>query len=66
MCTASLTQQIMDTFASSDALAVAQEYLNSGKTVFYAVGLVHLLTEDGLLNTLRSAGYAGKLVAYSE
>ncbi|MBQ2444983.1 MAG: TraB/GumN family protein, partial [Oscillospiraceae bacterium] len=26
----------------------AKDYLNSGKTVFYAVGLAHLLAENGL------------------
>ena len=48
-----------------DMLAVAEEYLGSGKTVFYAVGLAHLLAEDGLVNTLRSAGYTVELVSYA-
>ena len=51
---------------NEDMLAVAQEYLGSGKTIFYAVGLAHLLTEDGLVNTLRSAGYTVELVTYAE
>ena len=51
---------------NEDMLAVAQEFLNSGKTVFYAVGLAHLLADDGLVNTLRDAGYTGELVAYAE
>ena len=41
---------------------VAVEYLQSGRTVFYTVGLAHLLAEDGLVNTLRDAGYAVTLV----
>lgn len=50
---------------NEDMLAVAQEYLSSGKTVFYAVGLAHLLSDDGLVNTLRDAGYTVELVSYA-
>jgi len=46
-------------------LEAAKEYLESGKTVFYAVGLAHLLNDDGLVNTLRNAGYTVELVAYA-
>ena len=46
-------------------LAVAEEYLTSGKTVFYAVGLAHLLTDDGLVNTLRNAGYTVERVEFT-
>ena len=45
-------------------LEIAVEYLESGDVVFYAVGLAHLLAEDGLVNTLRDAGYTVELVAY--
>lgn len=45
-------------------LAAAQTYLESGETVFYAVGLAHLLGENGLVNALRAAGYTVELVAY--
>lgn len=46
-------------------LEVAKEYLESGDTVFYAVGLAHLLDdENGLVDTLREAGYTVELVAY--
>ncbi len=51
-----------------DALMLerAKEYLASGETVFYAVGLAHLLDEDtGLLRTLEEAGYTVELVSYS-
>ena len=41
---------------------VAVEYLESGETVFFAVGLAHLLAEDGLVHTLREAGYTVELV----
>ena len=50
---------------NEDMLTIAQEYLNSGKTVFYAVGLAHLLADDGLVNTLRGAGYTVELIAYA-
>lgn len=43
-------------------LEVAREYLESGDVVFYAVGLAHLLAEDGLVNTLREAGYTVEIV----
>ena len=46
-------------------LEVAKEYLSSGKTVFFAVGLAHLIAEDGLVNTLREAGYTVELVTYA-
>ena len=48
-------------------LEVAIEYLESGETVFYAVGLAHLLNDvNGLVDTLREAGYTVELVSYSE
>ena len=42
----------------------AIEYLESGDTVFYAVGLAHLIAEDGLVFTLRNAGYTVELVSF--
>lgn len=50
-----------------DALMLekAKEYLASGETVFYAVGLAHLLNEDtGLVKALSDAGYTVELVEY--
>lgn len=47
----------MSTDRNAFMLDVAKQYLESGDTVFYAVGLAHLLAEDGLVNTLRAAGY---------
>jgi len=46
-------------------LKAAIDYLESGETVFYAVGLAHLLTDNGLVFTLRDAGYTVELVPYN-
>ena len=43
---------------------VAVGYLESGETVFYAVGLAHVIAEDGLVNTLRASGYTVELVVF--
>lgn len=45
-------------------LDVAIEYLEGDETVFYAVGLAHLIGEGGLVDTLAEAGYAVELVTY--
>ncbi len=46
-------------------LKVAKQYLESGDTVFYAVGLAHLLDDvNGLVDALRAAGYTVELVEY--
>lgn len=46
-------------------LEVAIGYLESGDVVFYAVGLAHLLNDvNGLVDTLRAAGYTVELVEY--
>ena len=43
----------------------ALQYLESGDVVFYAVGLAHLLDQNnGLVFTLREAGYTVTLVEY--
>ena len=54
----------MGTDRNDDMHDVAVGYLESGDVVFYAVGLAHLLAEDGLVNTLRAAGYTVELVTY--
>ena len=46
-------------------LEVAEGYLASGKAVFFAVGLAHLLGETGLVDALRAAGCTVELVQYS-
>lgn len=43
---------------------VAVDYLESGDVVFYAVGLAHLIGTDGLVDSLRAAGYTVELVEY--
>lgn len=48
-----------------DMLEVAKGYLESGKTVFFAVGLAHLLEDDGLVDALREAGYTVELVTFN-
>ena len=52
----------ISTDRNDDMLDAAVSYLESGDVVFYAVGLGHLLAEDGLVNTLRDAGYTVELV----
>ena len=54
----------MYTDRNAAMLDVAKGYLSGGDTVFYAVGLAHLLAEDGLVNTLRDAGYTVEPVSY--
>jgi uncharacterized protein YbaP (TraB family) len=47
-------------------LKKAIEYLESDKVIFYAVGLAHLLDgTNGLVDTLREAGYTVELVTYA-
>ena len=56
----------MSTERDINMIEVAKGYLESGKTVFYAVGLAHLLTDDGLVDGLRAAGYTVELVQYQK
>ena len=58
--------EAMLTSRNVDMLKVAQDYLASGETVFYAVGLAHLLGMDGLVDALRNAGYTVELVTYAQ
>jgi len=55
----------MMTDRNAHMVKVAKQYLESGDTVFYAVGLAHVLSYDGLVNSLRDAGYTVELVTYS-
>lgn len=55
----------METDRNAGMLETAKGYLESGDTVFFAVGLAHLLAEDGLVFTLREAGYTVELVTYA-
>lgn len=43
----------------------AIEYLESGETVFIAVGLAHVLGETGLVAGLRAAGYTVEVATYA-
>ena len=52
----------MSTKRNAQMVQKAIEYLESDNTVFYAVGLAHVLNDDGLVNELRNAGYTVELV----
>ena len=59
--------QAMSYDRNDGMLEKAIEYLESGDVVFYAVGLAHLLNNvNGLVDTLREAGYTVELVTYAE
>ena len=45
-------------------LQEAIEYLETEHTFFFAVGLAHLLQDNGLVEGLRNAGYTVELVSY--
>ena len=58
--------QTMSYDRNDGMLEVAKEYLESGDTVFFAVGLAHLLDDvNGLVDALRDAGYTVELVSYT-
>ena len=50
---------------NEDMRDVAVSYLESGDTVLFAVGLAHLLQENGLVDSLREAGYTVEPITYS-
>ena len=51
---------------NAEMVEKAKEYMASDQTVFMAVGLAHLMGEDGLLNCLRQAGYSVEQVQYGK
>jgi uncharacterized protein YbaP (TraB family) len=57
--------KIMETDRNALMLKKAIEYLQSGDVIFYAVGAAHVMAEDGLVNTLREAGYTVEQVSYT-
>ena len=57
-------EQAVSTDRDIEMVEVAKGYLEGGDTVFYAVGLAHLLADDGLVDSLRAAGYTVELVSY--
>ncbi len=52
----------METDRNAQMLETAKGYLSGGKTVFFAVGLAHLLGDGGLVQALRDAGYTVTLI----
>ena len=58
-------EQAISTNRDKGMVESAKSYLTSGKTVFYAVGLAHLLADNGLVDSLRAAGYTVELVSYA-
>lgn len=54
--------QKMEVERNANMTEVAIGYLQSGKKVFFAVGLAHLLGEGGLVQALRDAGYTVTLI----
>lgn len=58
-------KKIMEHDRNIGMLNKAIEYLESGDVIFYAVGTAHVLADDGLVNTLRDAGYTVELVSYA-
>lgn len=57
-------QAALITDRNASMLQKALEYLESDQTVFFAVGLAHVLGEDGLAASLRDAGYTVEAVTY--
>ena len=58
-------KEAMSTNRDKGMVETAKGYLDSGRTVFYAVGLAHLLADNGLVDSLRAAGYTVELVTYA-
>lgn len=58
--------QAMFSDRNARMLEAARTYLSSGETVFYAVGLAHLLGEGGLIARLRDAGFTVEQVVFTE
>lgn len=55
----------MHTDRNAKMLTAAIEYLESGETIFYAVGLAHLLDNtNGLVDALQKAGYTVEQVTF--
>lgn len=54
--------QKMEVERNANMVEVAKGYLESGQTVFFAVGLAHLLGEGGLVEALRAEGYTVTLI----
>ena len=57
-------KKLMLTDRDAKMVLKAKEYINSGKTVFMAVGAAHVLGETGILDALAKEGYTVKKVEY--
>ena len=57
-------RQAMLTDRNARMLESAKTYLESGQTVFFAVGIAHLVTDNGLVRALTNAGYIVDQVSY--
>lgn len=55
----------LETERNKNMLKAAKEYLEGDTTVFYAVGLAHVIADDGLVKGLRDAGYTVEAVSFS-
>ncbi|MBR5272175.1 MAG: TraB/GumN family protein [Clostridia bacterium] len=44
----------------------AEEYIKSGKTIFFAVGAAHMVGETGLVKTLTDRGYTVERVSFTQ
>ena len=55
----------MYTDRHKNMLTKAKNYLKSDETVFYAVGIAHLLGDNGLVESLTAAGYTVELVSFA-
>lgn len=57
--------QALITDRNATMLSTAIDCLEGEETVFYAVGLAHLLGDSGLLQSLEDAGYTVTMVSYT-
>ncbi|MBO4838576.1 MAG: TraB/GumN family protein [Lachnospiraceae bacterium] len=58
--------QGMMAIRNAKMIETAQDYMASEDTVFFAVGLAHLMGEEGIVNSLRNMGYTVELIKYGE
>ena len=57
-------KKAMYTNRNKNMAKIAKQYLQSDETVFYAVGIAHILGENGLIERLQDAGYTVEQVIY--
>ena len=44
----------------------AEEYLDSGKSVFFAVGAAHMVDSDGVVQLMKDRGYTVERISVNE